>query len=359
MAYLKPQSPLQDKTSGDYFYPLTTADQILMDDGSRLSGAGLLTVDKYGADEGEAATVNADTLGGYNAEEYVRQALPLGVEFGGTGATNYKDAKKNLGIRAVARNLLDNSDFTNPVAQAGLGGMHGAFIYALDRWMYNGSAEHLSLNNGNGLSFAGEYVIFQKLPFNILTKTHTLAIWLTNGTFGCVKLSNSYVAVGNTGFTATHNAENIVYIHNGADGSFAQAPIKHVALYEGEYTADNLPVYQPKGYGVELVECMRYYQQSFSGNTAKTVVNSIISFAANTNTMQTVRFLVPMRTTPTITIYDVNTGTKNAVCDWATDASITGVGVSYQGKNSFVPSKSGGFTTGKSYGFHYTATADL
>ena len=36
MAYLKPQSPLQHK-SGDYFYPLTTADQIIMDNGSRLN----------------------------------------------------------------------------------------------------------------------------------------------------------------------------------------------------------------------------------------------------------------------------------------------------------------------------------
>lgn len=36
MAYLKPQSPLQHK-DGDYFYPLTTADQVIMEDGSRLS----------------------------------------------------------------------------------------------------------------------------------------------------------------------------------------------------------------------------------------------------------------------------------------------------------------------------------
>ena len=37
-------------------------------------------------------------------------------------------------------------------------------------------------------------------------------------------------------------------------------PIEWVALYEGEYTADTLPEYQPKGYGVELTECMRYFQ---------------------------------------------------------------------------------------------------
>ena len=37
MAYLKPQSPLQDKSSGDYFYPLTTVDQVIMEDGRRLN----------------------------------------------------------------------------------------------------------------------------------------------------------------------------------------------------------------------------------------------------------------------------------------------------------------------------------
>lgn len=36
MAYLKPQSPLQYK-DGDYFYPLTTVDQVVMKDGSRLN----------------------------------------------------------------------------------------------------------------------------------------------------------------------------------------------------------------------------------------------------------------------------------------------------------------------------------
>lgn len=36
MAYLKPQSPLQHK-DGDYFYPLTSVDQVIMEDGSRLN----------------------------------------------------------------------------------------------------------------------------------------------------------------------------------------------------------------------------------------------------------------------------------------------------------------------------------
>ena len=35
--------------------------------------------------------------------------------------------------------------------------------------------------------------------------------------------------------------------------------MRWAALYEGEYTADTLPPYVPKGYAEELAECQRYY----------------------------------------------------------------------------------------------------
>ena len=35
--YVKPQSPLYHKTEDAYFYPLTTADQVIMEDGGRLN----------------------------------------------------------------------------------------------------------------------------------------------------------------------------------------------------------------------------------------------------------------------------------------------------------------------------------
>ena len=73
MAYLKPQSPLQHK-SGDYFYPLTTADQVVMDDGSRLNTLNYISIDNEDIIEGEANPVNADTLGGYSAEYFLNNA---------------------------------------------------------------------------------------------------------------------------------------------------------------------------------------------------------------------------------------------------------------------------------------------
>ena len=72
---VKPQSPLKHTESGDYFYPLTTMDQVISDDGSRLTSYNFLTVeaDPYEIIEGEATPINADTLGGHKAEDFVKK----------------------------------------------------------------------------------------------------------------------------------------------------------------------------------------------------------------------------------------------------------------------------------------------
>lgn len=46
MAFIKPQSPIKDLNTGDYIYPLTTADQVVMPDGSRLNSVFKHTVQK-------------------------------------------------------------------------------------------------------------------------------------------------------------------------------------------------------------------------------------------------------------------------------------------------------------------------
>lgn len=62
--YEKPQSPIYSKTNDAYLYPLTTVDQVIMEDGSRLNSVGMLVVDNTDVVDGEANPINADTLGG-------------------------------------------------------------------------------------------------------------------------------------------------------------------------------------------------------------------------------------------------------------------------------------------------------
>lgn len=66
MAYLKPQSPIKDR-DGDYIYPLTTVDQVIMPDGSRLnnlldgSSAGTLVPTPTSNDNGKFLRVVNDS----------------------------------------------------------------------------------------------------------------------------------------------------------------------------------------------------------------------------------------------------------------------------------------------------------
>lgn len=71
--FLKPQSPLKHK-DGAFFYPLTTEDQVIMEDGSRLSGANFLSFDDNSI-AGEANPINADTLGGKPAAAYATESF--------------------------------------------------------------------------------------------------------------------------------------------------------------------------------------------------------------------------------------------------------------------------------------------
>jgi hypothetical protein len=68
-----------------------------------------------------------------------------------------------------------------------------------------------------------------------------------------------------------------------------------MALYEGAYTAETLPEYRPKGYGVELIECRRYYQRY-----EKVDIYAIASSYCNADG---VMFLPQqMRVPPTVTV---------------------------------------------------------
>ena len=67
--YLKPQTPLQHQC-GDYIYPITTVDQVLMDNGERLN-ANIINIQLDGAPEDNINFgINADTLGGQKPEYY-------------------------------------------------------------------------------------------------------------------------------------------------------------------------------------------------------------------------------------------------------------------------------------------------
>ena len=80
--------------------------------------------------------------------------------------------------------------------------------------------------------------------------------------------------------------------------------IDWAALYEGEYTAETLPPYVPKGYGAELAEFRRYYQ--CYDEVACANIDAAYPILGLT--------FPPMRVTPTLTIGSLVAG-DNLVID--------------------------------------------
>lgn len=80
--YIEPQVPIMQ--NGDFYYPLTTAKQTILPDGRRLGGedglnitaddVNALSVDLTDVEQGVAAGINADTLDGKVASEYMTQS---------------------------------------------------------------------------------------------------------------------------------------------------------------------------------------------------------------------------------------------------------------------------------------------
>ena len=227
--FLKPQTPIKDKEN-DYIYPLTTIDQIIGDDDRRLNI--ILEDDFAKKDEVSSAKTEAIDSSKVYTNEQVKRAAP--------------------------RNLLDNSDFRNPVNQRGQTTYTGN-RYSIDGWRaYHSDTTHTITENGLKVTATSSPNAYQILDVDALdiNKQYTAA--------ACDSDGNIVIWTGSLKNTVDI-APICVYISGDSTLFRLSAPRtwRWAALYEGEYTIDTLPEYQPKGYGVELDECRRYYQKMY------------------------------------------------------------------------------------------------
>lgn len=186
----------------------------------------------------------------------------------GFGGVPYSAVRK-----AAPRNLLDNSDFTNLVAQAGIGGNHGTIAYAADRWILDSGT--VSYAAGVGLTLNG--TIRQKLEFPPTGETSTF-VGMASGT-ASISYADGAVTITSSG-----------------------GVIKWAALYGGVYSAATMPEYQPKGYVAELAECQRYFWRYW--NYWKLADTGIVRSDGSPH--WTINHPVSMRLAPTITIPDIS-----------------------------------------------------
>lgn len=249
MAYLKPQAPLM--SGEDYIYPITTADQVVMDDGNRLSAVGVYLTYPDEADSTEVIGNNADTLGGIKATDYALKTDTI--------ANSSKLGGKAPEYYLQPRNLLDNSDFE----------VAGDGIYGFASWI--GNAGTITVNNGiktfsagSGYSFAAQTIFTNGSEVG---KQYTLAITLEDGT----RLAKSGIAPAPDGTNQKVCCEIVIadgaeiFMLTEANGDFKcrlnatrtgiSFSFRELDLFEGAYTAENCPPHVPKGYANELLAC--------------------------------------------------------------------------------------------------------
>lgn len=231
---------------------------------------------------------------------------------GDTGATG---AKGDTG--ACVYNLLDNSDFVHPIAQAGVNGAHGTTGYAVDRWnRTNGAtvsqaADGLKIVSDKTSWTAG---IQQRIEAKRFADVMTFAV---RGVFPVACRLFVYIGDGTKNFGQAYfqgdAAERTlvmkltkpdgltgdevvnVYISPDTESTGTAAVVRWAAIYEGEYTAETLPPYVPKGYAAELAECLRYYRK------IKADTQTFVGYAASGNAYAFIPLAQAMRIAPTVT----------------------------------------------------------
>ena len=248
----------------------------------------------------------SDTLGGVKSGEAVT------VNSDGTMSVNQlngKDAKYYLG----ARNLLDNSDFTNPVNQRGQTSYPSASSagYTIDRWKKD-AATSVDVSGGCLVLNANDNGFYQILSPDLLSrisgKECTMAIRVKANSEGA-KIRIGVGAGGGyeqfdvpTDWTTiirhyTYDYANYPTRNNVVLRAIGDVSLEWIALYEGTYTADNLPPYVPREN--ELAACLRYFRKLGPAPSEFMVLSGHVT-SGGTTILVGLPFVLDMRVKPTL-----------------------------------------------------------
>lgn len=217
--------------------------------------------------------------------------VALTAENVGAATNGYVDTAVR---KAAPRNLLDNSDFRNPVNQRGQTSYTGIWGHTIDRWYLasgdsSGSIKATVTLTDGGLKFtpsseaAARSALVHRLPQNVLRAG-------VGYTFVAKKSDGDYLFGGIEDDTASYGFWQVVLFID------TEVTLEWAALYEGEYTAETLPEYNPKGYGAELAECQRYYREY----DAITLVPWV--YEGTSQRHYRLNFDTPMRVAPTVDV---------------------------------------------------------
>lgn len=296
-------------------------------------------------------TLDAKTLGGHSLDTNFFQANTMVECFLRNGTLFFTGQNR---IDAAA-NLLNNSDFTNPINQREQTTYSTSGQYTFDRWMLTApSGGTVSVGSGYvGMYTEGDYVDIQQAleRASLMTgKAYTFAVML-NGASAPYLLNFTF----GTAASASFMDGQVALIHYNSDRVIIRVAAKQswigftwAALYEGTYTADTLPNYAPKGYAAELAECKRYFEK---------VTGGMFAVESNKSTLTCVRGYSPKRIAPTLSFSVGDSLLLN--CPGVGESTVTVSSVDASAEYFDHISINESLTAGDVYVYNYTVSADL
>ena len=331
---------------------------------------------QFSGEEIDSALRAAQIISGASTPAELREKLEIRGDTIPVSATDPTPVSEALSASGggVNPNLLDNWFFGRPVNQRGQTEWTAANDYAIDRWKPTGSGK-MSLTN-DGLKCVDIYAhqFFEK---GFIKKgTYTLSVLADdtpNSFTGILGFWGAHADIGysvpkDNGFaTATIEVPQDYddynpFVYLGINHTFKAAKLElgdtqTLAHKEnGVWALNEIP-----DYGEQLRRCQRYYYQSFEGSNPKTNKGACAFIAGTASSApMALAFPVEMRTTPAVKIYSPQTGSESKAADWITDEDISAAcHTDFTNNKVLAINTYGNATIGKTYAFHYTASADL
>lgn len=263
---------------------------------------------------------------------------------------------KELRTLIPAYNLLDNSDFRNPVNQRGLTTI-SAKGYMIDRWENAYGTETLT---NDGLHVTSETVTAYLSQYiaTLHDGMYTLATSMNGAIYTrIVQVSGQTVTtIDNSNANYGSGYLDLVYKTKGCFEFMIRVfagysiTVPWAALYEGSYTAETLPLYVPKGYAVEMAECQRYFRKRGQVVTVGTQYG-----ASDSGLISLV--IDGMRISPTVTIESISSQGWSTITPSSLEEGWNDQFGTCHSKNYIVRGSDN--YKGQTITLFYTASADL
>ena len=242
-------------------------------------------------------------------------------------------------------NLLINPQFEINQEVITLGS-HGAGVYFRDQWKAGSSGATLSLNE-DILTISAGSVIQPIEDVNIPTGTYTIS-W--EGT-SQVKIDGG--SAQDSPYTFSISSGTHVEVE------FTTGTLQQPVLVNG---SSNRKFTRPD-FTLEIVRCQRYFSKTYAFNIAPGVITPngrIIEFATRneSSVVPGCRFVVTMRTTPTVIAYSPASGTSGQVYS-AGDKAVSSIADLNENGFANVDITGSGATSSQNASYHYTADARI